>query len=545
MTAIELTFPAGRFHATPWGRHVNEGAVEWPPSPYRLLRALVATWKRKADHIEEACVRGLLEALCDPPEFALPPATFGHTRHYMPWFKKGPGDKTLVFDAFVAVERHRPVVIAWRNLVLPTKQQAAFAELLSLLGTLGRSESWCEARLLDSAHIPETNCRPINGRPPIGEVVRVLGVDPASAFTSEHNPRHETTSGRGKAKTTTVTPLYEPDWHLCMETLWLHEQRMSQPPGTRWLDYERAKDALATPKPRTHRPSARPAMQVARFALDSAVLPLVTDTLRIAEAARIALMSRHGWITREGEIKGKSAIFSGKDAEGTPLKNHSHAYYLPTDEDGDGRLDHLTVFAANGFGRDELRALDTLRQIKTKDTEQSGHLLGVVLTGLGRLGEFAPGPLRSAANWCSATPFVCPQYPKTRGPLYHSERGASDPHRFLLYQLSKELIHWLKRNQSKVDPASVKIDLALDSDGNTRLPDPKTGEAKGLRPLQFRRFRQKRSDDGGQRLAGFFRLTFPEPVTGPIALGHSSHFGLGLFVPATTPQTSSPPTTNR
>lgn len=29
-----------------------------------------------------------------------------------------------------------------------------------------------------------------------------------------------------------------------------------------------------------------------------------------------------------------------------------------------------------------------------------------------------------------------------------------------------------------------------------------------------------------------FRLTFPEPVSGPIALGHSSHFGLGLFVPA-------------
>ena len=33
MTTIELTFPAGRYHATPWGRHVNEGAVEWPLLP--------------------------------------------------------------------------------------------------------------------------------------------------------------------------------------------------------------------------------------------------------------------------------------------------------------------------------------------------------------------------------------------------------------------------------------------------------------------------------------------------------------------------------
>ena len=36
---IKLTFPGGRYHATPWGRHVNEGVPEWPPSPWRLLRA--------------------------------------------------------------------------------------------------------------------------------------------------------------------------------------------------------------------------------------------------------------------------------------------------------------------------------------------------------------------------------------------------------------------------------------------------------------------------------------------------------------------------
>ncbi|MHC1769940.1 MAG: hypothetical protein AB9869_37600 [Verrucomicrobiia bacterium] len=31
-------------HATPWGRHVTEGAVEWLPSAWRILRAPVATW---------------------------------------------------------------------------------------------------------------------------------------------------------------------------------------------------------------------------------------------------------------------------------------------------------------------------------------------------------------------------------------------------------------------------------------------------------------------------------------------------------------------
>ena len=38
----------------------------------------------------------------------------------------------------------------------------------------------------------------------------------------------------------------------------------------------------------------RPLVQVVRYALDSTVLPLVTETLPVAEAARRALMSIYG-----------------------------------------------------------------------------------------------------------------------------------------------------------------------------------------------------------------------------------------------------------
>ncbi|MEX2579291.1 MAG: type I-U CRISPR-associated protein Csb2 [Verrucomicrobiales bacterium] len=533
MTAIELTFPAGRFHATPWGRHVNEGAVEWPPSPWRLLRALVATWKRKAPHLDEAIVRNLLTALSAPPEFALPPATFGHTRHYMPPFK---GKRTLVFDSFVALGKEDPLLILWPEVELPEEQSAALAELLPLLGTLGRAESWCQGRLLTDAQLPEAdtaiNCRPLNGHPPTGEVVRVLGCDPATAFSNEHTPpRREATSGRGKGKTTVVTPLYDPDWHLCIETLWLHQQRWSMPPGAAWLDYERAKDALAQPKPRTVRLPTRPPMHVARFALDSAVLPLLTDTLRVAESARIVLMSRHGRLTERDGVRGKSRIFAGKEDSGTPIKDHSHCYFLPTDEDGDGRLDHLTLFAAGGFGPDELRAIDTLRQIKTRDTEDSGHPLGVILLGMGVAPEFAPGPLKASSSWISATPFLAPDHPKTRGRWRDTERGGSDPHRFLLAQIRKELTRWLERHDLDIPLDSIEASLCLDGSGNIRRLDRRTEEPKE-RSIQFRRFRQKRGDDGGRRLAGFFKLTFPEAVPGPLALGYSSHFGLGLFLPS-------------
>ena len=37
MPTLRVRFPAGRYHATPWGNHVNEGQIEWPPSPWRVL----------------------------------------------------------------------------------------------------------------------------------------------------------------------------------------------------------------------------------------------------------------------------------------------------------------------------------------------------------------------------------------------------------------------------------------------------------------------------------------------------------------------------
>jgi len=57
------------------------------------------------------------------------------------------------------------------------------------------------------------------------------------------------------------------------------------------------------------------------------------------------------------------------------------------------------------------------------------------------------------------------------------------------------------------------------------------GGRRQLRPIQFKRYRRKQGDDGGRRPSGTFRITFASPVQGPLCLGHSCHFGLGLFLP--------------
>src|SRR5436305_1345184 len=184
---LKLTFPAGRYHATPWGRHVNEGVPEWPPSPWRLLRALVAVWKRTCRELPEEQVKRLLTALAASPRFHLPPARVAHTRHYMPWEKKGPADRTLVFDTFVAVGRQEPVIVHWPNATLSAGDAPALARLAENLTTLGRAEGWVHAEPVEHPTL-DWNCVPAATAGTEQELVSVFCPDPDTAFGNEQYP---------------------------------------------------------------------------------------------------------------------------------------------------------------------------------------------------------------------------------------------------------------------------------------------------------------------------------------------------------------------
>ena len=534
MVAIGVSFLSGRYHATPWGRHVNEGAPEWPPSPWRLLRSLVATWKRKLDdQLTREDVEPVLGALSEPPQFVLPPAGTGHSRHYMPWMG---GARTRVFDAFVGLSRQSEIVFVWPDATLTAREAQVLRVLLTHVGFLGRAESWCEARLFDKVDRATINCRSIDTAQSDtnSEAVRVLCVDRDSAFATTHTPVHEVVSGSGKNRRVVASAMYDPAWHLCAETLWLHDKRWSDPPGSRWVTYARPRDCFKVAAPRSDRRKTASMFQIARYALDSAVLPLVTDTLPVAEAARRNLMGILGRVTPQSDgSKGRSDVFSGKDPDGRILQAHGHAYYLPTDEDGDGRLDHLTIVASMGFGVDEVKAFNLLREIRSRERDDSGHSLRVVLLGLGRLGDYEPLPLKPSSVWVSATPFLAQRFPKSNGTRRDPPELLASQAAFLSAVLREEIARLVDRRPELqgLDLGQIDIEPLLDTNGAFRLP-AREGRGLGLRPIQFKRNRHKPGDDGGNRRSGAFRITFPQPVVGPVTLGHSCHFGLGLFVPA-------------
>ena len=578
MIAVGIKFPSGRFHATPWGHHVNEGNPEWPPSPWRLLRALVATWKRKLDDgygITKEGMRGLLASLAPPPEFVLPPATTSHSRHYMPWDKGWKADepekaKTKVFDAFVAVDRSIELIVKWQGVTLSREQQQLLEVLLLNIGFMGRSESWCVARILPDheasnciancipSNLPPdsemergleatnciVNCTSSNGDADKGDLepIRVLCADPKTMFENQHTPKYSSQNGTGKSKQTTELSLYDPDWHLCLETLELHNKRWSDAPGSRWVTYLRRSDCFEV-NPVRHASPARRVITVARFAIDGSVLPLVSQTLPFAEKARsivmgifkrLKLRERYGReIPGRPEFMPRSRVFSGKDANGQPLRGHSHTYYLPTDEDGDGRLDHLTLIAEMGFGVDddlEIRAIDQFRRLPFGD----GDALNLLLVGLGKIPDFQTRMFKSSCVWESVTPFIVTRHPKKSGTKRDPKEllGEQNQREFIAHVLDEELAHLRERRLATGSnfPSTWIIEPLCDSQGVFRM-GRNEADPNGLRPIQFHRFRQKPDDDGGRRPVGAFRIIFNEPITGPLSLGHSSHFGLGLFLP--------------
>ncbi len=551
MICIQLRFPTGKLHATPWGRQVNEGAVEWPPSPWRLLRALLAVWHHKFPDTSREDIERIVHALATPPSFHLPSASQGHTRHYMPIANH---NTSKIFDTFIVIPRSKAVTVCWPDVEFDAPDQELLSRLLDSMGYFGRAESWVEASLLQDWN-GDVNATPIGAAGVAGDqqLERLLAAEAPDDYATWQSEvavqraevmladKRGKVAAKGKStdsikltaaeknKLTATLPdsLFDA---LHAETNDLRKAGWNRPPGSRWVDYVRPANAFDTVRPsvqhsRKRAKAVRPT--TARYAVTGTVVPRLTDALRIGERARHFLMGCSKKVNPDGS---SSPVFSGKTADGTRLDNsHQHAHYLCEAAGGGAKISHLNVYAPMGFSPADELALGRF----TRTWGDDGHDLQFVLLGIGHAEDFGgikekagqSIALATSRTWVSRTPFVLTRHLKLK--LNPTER--TDPEQ-AQNAMARELIaavrlELARHSKFKSLAEDAQIEPTPQRDSGTMLGGTQTPW------LKFTRIRKSGNGHNAGSLGYGFQLTFDQPINGPIALGYGCHFGLGQFMP--------------
>lgn len=487
MIALRIEFLAGGFHADPWDRRTNEGEVEWPPSPWRMLRTITAGWHRSGAADREAFLR-VLDALAEPPVYHLPRATAGHSRHYVPLggLKNGKPEKTLMLDSFLALERGKESVAAafvvWPRVILTPHERALLERACTTIGYLGRAESWCSITVVDAPErregvaIVDLASRGEGG----GPIARRLAAGPDLRGIGLLRSLSETTGEIRRA-------------------------RRLVPPGTAWVEYRLPGDYLLVREQHEAREREEVSFgpTILRFTVErttSSVLPSITQAVSVAEVMRRAAMAHYS------DMNGGTATtrIAGKSEDGSAKREgHDHPFYLPIDSNGDGGIGGIDVWFPQGCTHAEYRAVTSIEALRDRFAFD-GEL---ALTFLGSV------EVLRARVWTTATPVVLERFPKLRG-TNGSRRVVDAPDEQLRAMIERRL----------GEPCEVQL-----------WPQSDTIPRRGAHGTRLDAFRRARRGERPTHPAVGATLHFDRAVQGPIVLGRLAHFGLGRFEPAAPP----------
>ncbi len=500
---LKQIFPLGRFHANPWRVNpFDDPYGEWPPSPWRLVRGVVARWYqwwREDPQRADGWLDPLIQALCTSSyAFHLPVHVQRGSplRQYFPVeFGWNPKEKkkaavrsystSLAQDNYVCLPGDDDGAIWWflNGEQWNEKLAEALNECLKRMTYFGRAEAFTRIAVeMDSGEAPPPNCT-LTEKRAVG-TVPLLAPKPTS--TPEDVQR--------------VTDNPE-------------AVKRSVPPGARLL-YATRPASLTMREVGTPRKTYRGANLI-QFAMGWNVPPEARAIVRLTAKFRGAVLKemlrkltgdpKITWSRAPLEAREAVAEMAGKDALGKPLKGHRHTEYLAWCEDGEPvRL----VAWRNGrpFDDDEQEALLKAagRQFSWAAAGNRTDVWRVRLVPLDQAVPLPPGfDGATAAVWESATPYVPPRR--------HLRGGKPRLRESIEHQIRREL-----SLRGFGEAAQVAVEQLGQPEWVTvHLPRRQRSETTFI------------GDRRGYRL----RLRFPEPVGGPIRLGHSSSFGLGLFRP--------------
>lgn len=499
---LRQTFPLGRFHATPWRANpFDDPYGEWPPSPWRLVRAIVARWyqwARETGESDTESLERLIAAFCKSKvSFFLPvEARRGRAvRHYQPvdfsWKpkenKKGtiPQERdygsTLVQDNYWSVPPASPVWWfldgdEWSDDLLDVLDRC-----LERIVYFGRAETLTELRRCAQPDL-KRNCE-LAGVQQSRNDVPVLVPLPGASL----------------AQIQCITD--QPD-----------VRGSTVPPGAVRKFAHRPPSAPLRSAAWASVPSSSP-RHLIQFAITGAVLPEMRTICRVTSTFRQRALDhlvqrctgnpKIRWRQAPVEAREQAVLLSGLDPEKGVLKNHEHAWFLVWPEAGvPARL--LVWRSRTPFTVEEEAALLAAAERRIEwGTIPTRGAWSVRLLPLDAAVPPPPGfDGQSCRAWETLTPYVPPRHRFRHGKPREGEDVAG--------QLLREL-------EARGWPiAGARVDV-LGSPQWTAVHLP-PGKRRSHAFI-------------GDRAGFGARIVFSEPVGGPIILGHSGHFGVGLFAP--------------
>jgi CRISPR-associated protein Csb2 len=213
------------------------------------------------------------------------------------------------------------------------------------------------------------------------------------------------------------------------------------------------------------------------------------------------------WTRASRDVREAVADMTGKDANGDALKGHRHTEFLAWCED-DQPTRLLVWRGSRAFDADEQEAilLAAARDVSWAAAGSDSDEWKVRLVPLDRAVPPPPGfGSQSSKVWESVTPYVPPRH--------HLRGGKEREGESMAEQIRREV-------QGRELGQDVDVELV--------------GTPQWVSVHVPRREANKRAFVGDRR-GQMVRLRFTTPVVGPIRLGHSSSFGLGLFRPVEEP----------
>lgn len=407
MITIKIKFESNRYSATPWDNNVNENIPEWPPSIYRLYRAMIDSWYRRTDYTEEQVIKVFSVLTATMPCYKIPEYTSSYTVSFMN-IKTGTNialsESSLIYNPFINI--NEPLYIVY-NMDIDEESRAILNKILNGINFLGRSESWVSMSLTDE----EIKC---------------------NFMPSENGSFY-----------VPVATKVDTNWLKDMEQLTSNTVKSNLPRTMKIIRYDFT-GPLDTGKQKIiHKESH---LKSVIYELSSVYLPSIYDTLIISDKIHKLLISKGIKLYVHNFEK-----FSGRKDDGTLLKGHRHLYILPLDIDKDGKIDHILLKGKENLNADEISVIENIHALYMEKRK-------IQLTPVGYysnnnyLKNFP-----SSRNWISATPVIFSRhYKKNKGTFYqwmYNELVTELKFHSVISddkELEKvELLEYIKRNSRK------------------------------------------------------------------------------------------------